>query len=131
LPLGFNSEHSYKKPDDPQLSSFWLWKYSKDAEGGAACCSLRWISTHYTKPEGIRIPHSRPLLLLLLIAGRLDFQPPASSTTLALTSPSTVQTSTYLVIYALDALERSQCKNDGMQWPWLALPTKHEVADEQ
>ena len=115
LPLGFYNEHSYSRPRDPSTSSFWFWKYSRDAKGGADCCSLHWISTHYTKPEGKGGmgpgaspswlgPHCRPLNRAC---------------------PFPCVNCIFLVTYALDALERSQCKSNGMQWPWLALPTKH------
>ncbi len=50
LTLGTFNEHSMRPPPNRSDSSFWFWRYSKDAKEGNDCCSLRWISSHYTRP---------------------------------------------------------------------------------
>eukprot|EP00051_Salpingoeca_urceolata_P035409 m.509190 g.509190 ORF g.509190 m.509190 type:complete len:523 (-) comp91699_c0_seq1:15-1583(-) len=48
FPLGINVERTLNKTQSP---AHWWWSYARDHVQGPACCSDRWIVSHYTTPE--------------------------------------------------------------------------------
>eukprot|EP00055_Hartaetosiga_balthica_P008699 m.33241 g.33241 ORF g.33241 m.33241 type:complete len:662 (+) comp6438_c0_seq2:203-2188(+) len=51
MTLGVEAERMVRKADDPD---FWYWTYCPTAKEGKACCSNRWIGTHYVRPEDMK-----------------------------------------------------------------------------
>ena len=45
--LGVDYERTLQRADNP---GHWYWSYSPNATEGRACCSRRWIASHYTSP---------------------------------------------------------------------------------
>eukprot|EP00048_Salpingoeca_helianthica_P020571 m.7232 g.7232 ORF g.7232 m.7232 type:complete len:539 (+) comp4977_c0_seq2:197-1813(+) len=48
IALGLEMEYGSSRASSPDM---WLWKYSPDARDGKNCCSKRWITAHYFKPN--------------------------------------------------------------------------------
>lgn len=46
ITLGLDPERIFTRKDQPDL---WFWQFSQDAKEGPACCSPKWITTHYIK----------------------------------------------------------------------------------
>ena len=51
LTLGLDPERIFTRSSHPDL---WYWQFSKDALEGPACCSTRWLTTHYIKAPQVR-----------------------------------------------------------------------------
>lgn len=55
LTLGVETERAITRAKNPDV---WLWKYSPESKEGAACCSPKWISSHYMKEKQMYSLHN-------------------------------------------------------------------------
>ena len=51
ISLGLGHERTLSRIRDAKN---WFWMYERTAKEGKACCSKRWVGTHYVGPEMMR-----------------------------------------------------------------------------